>query len=486
MRLSTDAASSCWTVPVPVRRSRFAAMDPAHDVYNVETDLAAIGAFSLDPDPVTPALLYADLQTLPRWNAWRRLGSGRAGIFGGAYLKGVGRTSLAANWSDPEDRYHNSGHMLPSAAVREYLASRALEELGLGATLCPCTGLLAAPLDRPADRFLEAMMRESAGRFAPIDRHLQAITVKPADFARLSNFTWGLDHLGAPGDLASVLFRMHAFLSPPDHRPRHPSASSPDALAAALAAAVERGIANFGHYMRAGVFWGSLSNNVTADGRFLDLEVPMVLLRPFFGIFAEGPQHGFGLNWIGLEVYLYVLELRGFCALLRERFAFLARHILTRGVAHDFVDELLRALDRHLPPEHILWSGPRLVDAATAAIAGALGLDRARAARVRTIAERQYRVVFEDADPDWSDLDMRRLELDVAPAEPGRPRWCAYPHFLEGVCTDQLEAGALFNDRLRWIELSRSTDELFERVRTTTRELREALAAPRAAAGAAS
>jgi hypothetical protein len=482
MRLSTDAASSSWTVPVPVRRSRFAAMDPAHDVYNVETDLAAIGAFSLDPERASPDLLYADLQTLPQWNGWRRLGSGRAGILGGAYLKGIGRTSLAANWADSEDRYHNSGHMLPSAAVREYLSSRAIEELGLGATICPCTGLLAAPLDRPADRFLDAMMPESAGRFAPIDRHLQAITVKPADFARLSNFTWGLDHLGMPSDLANLLFRMHAFLSPPDRRPR-PSASSPDALAAALAAAVERGIANFGHYMRAGVFWGSLSNNVTADGRFLDLEVPMVLLRPFFGIFADGPQPGFGLNWIGLEVYLYVLELRGLCALLRERFAFLARHIVTRGVFHDFVDELVSALDQHLPPEHILWSGPRLVDAATSAVAGALGLDRARTARVRTIAERQYQAVFEGADPDWSDLDMRRLELDVAPPEPGLRRWCAFPHFLDGVCTDQLEAGALFNDRLRWIEVSRSTDELFERVQTTTCELRDALAAPRVGAG---
>jgi len=485
MRLSTDAASSCWTVPVPVRRSRFAAMDPAHDAYNVETDLAAIGAFSLDPERLPPELLYADLQTLPCWNGWRRLGSGRAGIVGDAYLKGVGRTSLAANWSDPEDRYHNSGHMLPSAAVREYLSSRALEDLGLGTTICPCTGLLAAPLDRPADRFLDAMMPESTGRFAHIDRHLQAITVKPADFARLSNFTWGLDHLGAPSDLAGLLFRMHAFLSPPDRRPQ-PSASSPDAIAAALAASVEGGIANFGHYLRAGVFWGSLSNNVTADGRFLDLEVPMVLLRPFFGTFAEGPQPGFGLNWIGLEVYLYVLELRGFYALLRERFACLARHIVPRGVIRDFVDELLRALDRHLPPEHILWSGKRLVDAATAAIAGALGLDRARTASVRTIAERQYRAVFEGADPDWSDFDMRRLELDVAPPEPGRRRWCAYPHFLDGICTDQLEAGALFNDRLRWIEVSRSIDELFERVRIATRELHEALTAPRAAAGGVS
>ena len=48
-----------------------------------------------------------------------------------AYLKGMGRTSLAANWSDAEDRCHHSGHMLPSAAAREYLVSRALEGLGL-------------------------------------------------------------------------------------------------------------------------------------------------------------------------------------------------------------------------------------------------------------------------------------------------------------------------------------------------------------------
>jgi hypothetical protein len=465
VRLTVDAASNPWMVPVPVRRSRFVAMDPSHDVHNLETDLATTGPFGLDPVHAPGELLYADLQTLPLWNPERRLGSGRAGVYRGAYLKGMGRTQLAANWADPDDRYHNTGHMLPSAAVREYLASRAMAALGLAHHICPCEGLLLAPLEHSSDALLAAMLPDAVGRFATADRRLQAITVKPADFARLSNFAWALAHVGAPSAMGALFYRMHYFLQPPGQRPRDGSGSSPAAIVQALARAIERGIAGFAAYQRAGVFWGSLSNNLTADGRFLDLEVPMLLLRPFLGMVAEERAAWTGHDWFGLEVFTHVQEARAFVTALRERIRFLSRFVFVRGVTHDFTAELARELDEQLRPEHILWSRARLVDAATAVIVDSLGLDGVRAARVRGIAERQYTVCFEDTPVDWSDVRLRRLPVQLAPPEPGRERSLAYPDFLADVITVDLERARAFNDGLRQVDASADIDELFARVR---------------------
>jgi hypothetical protein len=478
MRFTTDLAACTWTVPVPVKRSRFAAMDPSHDVHNVETDLAAIVPFALDPARPTPPLLHADLQTLPFWNAERRLGSGRAGCHQGAYLKGVGRTPLAANWADPDDRYHGTGHMLPSAAVREYLVSRALDARGAGHTIVPCVGLLAAELERPGDAMLAAMLPAAVGRFATADHRMQALTVKPADFARLSNFLWAFCHLGAPTELGPLLHRWHHYLLPPEQRTGRASATSPEAIATALAASVERATTHFGQWVDAGVYWGSLSNNLTADGRFLDLEVPMLLLRPFFGVVCEDASSWNASNWFGLEVFSYLRETQAFVTALRERVRFLAQHVFVRGVGHEFLGELALELDEQLGEEHILWSRDAIVDAATAAVVDALGLDGARAQAVRGIAERQYAFTFEDARPDWSDLDMRRLDVRFAPPEPGRERACAYPAFLHGIVNEGLDAGRLYNDGLRWIDASATPAELFERTRTIAVQVDDVLSPP--------
>jgi len=476
VRFNSDLADCSWTVPVPVKRSRFAAMDPLHDECNVEADLAAIGAFASDRERSTATvdLLHADLQTLPLGNVARRLGSGNAGSYRGVYLKGIGRTPLAADWAHGDDRRRERGHMLPSAAAREYLVSRALVALGLGDSIVACSGLLAADLEHPDDA-----MPGAAGCFAPADGGMQALTVKRADFARLSNFVWALDHVGSPGDLGELLFRVHSYLLPPGQRPGNGSGSSPAAIAAALAAAIERGIANFGCWMRAGVSWAALGNCLAADGRFVDLEAPMVLLRPFFGTVSQ-PSSPWAGGWFGLEVFAYVLEARALVATLRERVRFLARHVFVRGVTHDFCAALALELDEQLPAEHVLWSRQRLVDEAVVAIVEALGIERASAARVRSIADRQYGVVFDDERPDWSDVRLRRLDLRVAAPAPG-PEWvCAFPDFLAGVCTDDLEAARLFNDGLRWIDGSRGVDDLFKRTQSATRWVEDALGQPAA------
>src|SRR5206468_3307768 len=130
--------------------------------------------------------------------------------------------------------------------------------------------------------------------------------------------------------------RLHSYLLPPGQRPRETSGSSPAAIATALAAAVERAILHFGRWASAGIFWGSLSNNLTCDGRFLDLEVPLVLLRPFLGVIGEPGTSWSANHWFGLEVFGHVQETRAFVTSLRERVRFLAGHVFVRGVTHEF------------------------------------------------------------------------------------------------------------------------------------------------------
>src|SRR5262245_17622693 len=177
-----------WSVPVPVRASTFATMAPEHAPYNVEVDLAQIGPFGFGREKAESAVLFSDLQTNADGHINRRLGSGRSGFFMGKYLKGIGRTTLAANWMG-NDRYHSSGYLLPTGAARELLISAFLEAAGGSATINRCEGVLARELPDPDPGWL-AELRGPSHPLCRVDLQLQAITVKQGGFARLSNFLW--------------------------------------------------------------------------------------------------------------------------------------------------------------------------------------------------------------------------------------------------------------------------------------------------------
>ena len=117
-----------WYVPTPVRPSSFVSVYRRHDYCNVECDLGRIRAFdavmSARHDPVA----YADLQSNPDGQGRGRLGSGRAALFRGHYLKGIGRTALAGNWNSTADVDHHTGHLLASGGIREFLVSKAYQQ----------------------------------------------------------------------------------------------------------------------------------------------------------------------------------------------------------------------------------------------------------------------------------------------------------------------------------------------------------------------
>src|SRR5437868_2616798 len=104
-RPATAQPLAPWLIPTPVVPMDYASLHRRHRAFAVETDLSAIGAFGA---PAAEDLLFTDLQTNLDTNAERRLGSGRAGFYRGGYLKGIGRTQLAANFCRPGDAYHAS------------------------------------------------------------------------------------------------------------------------------------------------------------------------------------------------------------------------------------------------------------------------------------------------------------------------------------------------------------------------------------------
>src|SRR5205823_66343 len=76
-----DYRSYPWTVPIPVRRSTFVSLRREHADFNVEIDLARIGAFKVAERALhDDEVLYADLQDASEYSLWRCLGAGRSGF----------------------------------------------------------------------------------------------------------------------------------------------------------------------------------------------------------------------------------------------------------------------------------------------------------------------------------------------------------------------------------------------------------------------
>lgn len=360
-----------WNYPVPVRPGAFVPLDPRHAEYNVVTDLARLGPFGARREPFPPdELLYADFQTIPDYAIPGRLGSGRAGHYRGRYLKGVGRTPLAANWNERVDQTHATGHLATSSAVRELFVTWVLEAKGLSHRINPCEGLLLAPLDPVLRSHQEASLRDAdeaeirlgaIGALAfPCDRLLQGLTVKGSTFARFSNFVWlmnNMDLFMSRDGLVHFLFLFTQYLDP--SRPLSPRDITPTRIATELAAAVTRTLATFEDFFRAGVYWGTPQNNVAMDGRFLDLDLPQFVGGPFVGLVGSeatvdvprtDPVRFFGLNVLGV---LY--QIRIFVKLFRARFALLPDLDFDFSSGErDFLAELPRAIDEAITADHPL------------------------------------------------------------------------------------------------------------------------------------
>jgi hypothetical protein len=468
-----------WNVPVPVVQADFTPLHATDAGYAVRVDLGRMGPFGFSAPPgEAPRLLYSDLQINADGNAPLRLGSGRAGFLEGKYLKGVGRTLLAANWSDAEDGYHNSGHLLASAAAREYLVSCYLERLGAGDSIVACEGLLLAPLPSGGASYVETLFARRASRGpAPVDRSLQAITVKGAGFARLSNFVWAFVHWkrGAR-HLADLFLRMTNTLGDPTHAGVEPDTCGPSTLAELLDEAIARTFQHFVRYFQAGVYWGSFHNNFTADGRFLDLETPLVFGGPFVGILSESGELPDTVDlaehrlFVGFEVLHYLRQVRTFVGFMRERLEWLSRNGWEAGeLERTFLRESAEALRERFSPAHLLYNLRALEEKLAGTLFSELAPSPRAMVELEALIDAQCRVYL-DVEPRRSGVvRMRPVEMRLAAPEPTFFVEAAVPDFLEDF-VGQTSAGRAFNAALCRV------DEASD-VATALHRLREAEAA---------
>ncbi|MGH1347862.1 MAG: hypothetical protein ACRBN8_40280 [Nannocystales bacterium] len=425
MTIRLHAHQSCaWSVPVPVERGGFTALRPDHRALDVCVDLSAIGAFRVpDPSFDGDSVLYADLQLNGEMNVRRRLGSGRAGFYKGKYLKGVGRTPLAANWAEAADTYHATGHMFASSAVRERIATVFMQARGSADLVVECEGFLLRRMPTELARGVADFERSCDGPFPACDRTLQAISVKPGDFARLSNILWLLSFIRpSPSAVADLGYRLAMYSQPPSAALPLASALSPDAVIAQLRDAIDRGVRNFLRHFELGIYWGSYFNNFTLDGRFLDLEVPLIHGTPFVGklcdhttpTLSRSPEESDG-TLLGIELFDFVHHVRAALQALDAMLVWKLRVARDAQVVQ-FLEGLLDALRSECGSTHVIHNRQALCERVTQVLVASGGAPT----RVSAAVEHEYDVVFHGDVGDGPALGLTRLPDRFAPPEPTR------------------------------------------------------------------
>lgn len=276
MKRTNTLGPFSWHVAIPTKPGGFTPLDREFAFCDRVTDIGQIPAFSVATPEDNCQLAWSDFQLPPRYPSPRCPGSGRAAVYEGWYLKGIGRTQFCWNWHIEAGTMHGTGHMFPSAAIRELLATAYVRARGLGHTIVPCESLLLRPLAPDFRARLERFAANNRITLSPIDRELQAITVKPADFIRWSNLlaaaSFASSEVDAVLEIAGALLRGADPTTTPDS-----GTATVETVLEAVRDAVARGFRNFIEFYRVGLYWNSYNNNFTLDGRFLDLELPTVL-----------------------------------------------------------------------------------------------------------------------------------------------------------------------------------------------------------------
>ncbi len=350
---------SPWSAAVPLQAGRFVSLFAKHQSCNRITDFAALASFGV-PQPLAPTNLgFADYQLDPQYAGPRRQGAGRAVFHGAYYLKGAGRTPLALDWHDHRDAPLTTGHLPPSAGLRELVVSRYLRAKGLAQHVVACEGLLIAPLARELGEPLVRAYARRGIQLAPSDLHMQAISVKPANFARWSNILW-LAHQTAPEPESVLEFAWlceHFALArgPREHNLPHPETCSPSTIAASLSAALSRGFAALETCFRHGLYLGGIGHeDVTLDGRILDLETPLISGEALLCKHSTAPasaELGRSGRPFGIEFLLYARTVRRALETLDARLGVLERRAACPGVAV-FLGQLRASLSAEFGSSH--------------------------------------------------------------------------------------------------------------------------------------
>ncbi|MBI1861037.1 MAG: hypothetical protein HYR96_08995 [Deltaproteobacteria bacterium] len=478
MRDSLEPWSLPWMVPVPLKADNFVSLFPEHKRYSVTTDLSAIGTFS-DSSQVknNEDLLWSDLHLNTGAGCGRQLGAGRSGLYKGLYLKGVGRTTLAANWHDG-DRWHNSGHLLPSAAIQEFLVSAYFEAQGLQQSIVPCTGLLLKPITPDLAKFTSLEFRGSQFQVREIDRRFQAISLKDASrsFIRFPNILWAMNaFVAGRGDqplnnlsqfVAAVSDAIAEGLENGENLP----AREPARFIEVFRRASDQIILNLTRFRTAGVFWLATHNNHTSDGRFLDLEAVIVGARSLAAI-DQGcgdtivfPADG---RILGVDVIHTARAVKYFCFYFRSLLEFYR----TSGVLDwmpmekAFADELARLWNDHFcGPDFWANSNEEIVRILEGQIDAHSGLPEEHRAVVHKNLRYLCSLFYESKETLTQGLAFTKVNRGPSfPLEPDRNIDLYLFSGMTPKSTD-IEPFEFFADRLRSLYAEQNLDRLMNRI----------------------
>lgn len=344
-------------------------------------------------------------------------------------MKGVGRTLAAANWNEGDDRYHGSGHMSVGSALRERLITQVLEAQRLGSTIVPCETVLLRSLSGDEVDAVRTGASSSLIAFTPADAALAALTVKPADFARMGNIVFGLTYFDtSPQWLGRFFLAFEEYLRPPGER--RASDGTPADIVDAMDGAFRRGFANFQALGRAGSLWVTLVGNVSLDGRVLDLETPHYFGAPFVGLRTPTGARRHAGAFIGFEELAFAASWRRFVGFLLGRLDWMAESgVIVQPEALTFLKGLTRGVRRRFTSRHLLHDDDALQARVVRNLQAVWNLSRRDETRLRALAAHALRIHLHGRPDTPPRATWRRLQPAPAPPTPTPFRFEA-PAFL--------------------------------------------------------
>ena len=448
-----------WFFPVPVRKSSFHATGNYWSRFNVEVANDRIAPYVFDRSFVQEVLWY-DHQTQLEGNVHGSLGSGRSGIYLGHYLKGVGRTPAAANWNTPNDRYSGSGHLSVASALRERMITLALASRGMQKAVVPCRTVLLRSLSDRERIAVRSNATSSQTKFVPADSRMCALTVKPADFARPSNFIFALNHFSEyPRNLGMLFLNFEHYLRPPDDRKKIDG--DPRFIAEAMEASFFRGLENLEAFVRMGLLWVYLRGNFILDGRYVDLESPHFFGFPFMGIrIGKGRD---ARELIGFEEFQFIRYWRIFLDWFEAQITYLCTPcLLAENESRMFLSALKKEVAKRFPRNHILFKDTHLQVRAAKNLENNLDLSAQGRIRLKQMSRAAFNEILYAGDPVTPDRSWRIVDVKPAPALPFQFRYSA-PDFLAPRLSPDAEE---FASTIRSLESETNLDQLLKRLRT--------------------
>ena len=194
-----------------------------------------------------------------------------------------------------------------------------------------------------------------------------------------------------------------------------------------MEAAIDAGFDNFLQFTKVGLFWIYLQNNMTLDGRFLDLETPLSLGRPFIGKLILRAPAGPIEQLLGFECFHWIRLWRCFLQWLQNQLELFLQpgHFDHPGGAA-FLKDLRGALRRRFHARSFVFDDEAVRARALAALTPPFGAKR-ELQRIARLATDQYWKGSTAAAPVWQRMPRQWAAPSPTPVDVHCPAFAAGP-----------------------------------------------------------